>query len=350
VKAPPLSPPADRRLAWGVLATGHIARRFAEAVPGSRSARLVAVGSRTLASARRFAGDFPGVRAHGSYAALLADPAVEAVYLATPHPDHLAWALRAARAGKHVLCEKPLTLRRADTARMIAAARRHRVFLMEAFLYRCHPQTDALARLVHDGAIGRLRHVEVSFCLDRPFDPAHRLFDRRLGGGAILDLGCYPASFARRMAGAALGRFVAEPVGLDAAGRLHPVTLADETATATLRFPGGLTAALACGTIGRHEVSARLHGTAGWIDVPAPFAPGSPGLPDWIRLHRPGRRALCLAHPAPASHFALEMDVVGEAVRRGRREAAEMTWADSLGNAAVLDAWRGAVGVRYAGD
>lgn len=333
-----------------MLATGHIAQRFAEALPASRTARLAAVGSRTRAAARRFAAAFPGVRAHGSYADLLADPGVTAVYIATPHPDHVEWTIRAAAAGKHVLCEKPLSLRRADTARMVAAARRHGVFLMEAFLYRCHPQTATLATLIRDGAIGRLRRIEVGFCLDRPFDPAHRLFDRRLGGGAILDLGCYPASFARRLAGAALGRDHAEPTGLDAAGRLHPVTLADEHATATLHFPGGLTAELACATTGPHAISARLQGTSGWIEVPAPFAPGGPGRPDWIRLHRPGRRALTLRHRTTAPLFALEADVAGDAILRGLREAPAMTWADSLGNAAVLDTWRHAVGVRYAGD
>jgi len=175
-----------RKLNWGIITTGWIARKFATDLRQSQTGRLVAVGARQHADADKFAADFGGVRAHGSYEALLADPEVEAVYIGTPHPWHAEWAIKAAAAGKHVLCEKPLTLRRADTERVIAAARRHGVLLMEAFMYRLHPQTRKLVELVRNGAIGELRLIRASFNVLADFNPEHRMFKKALGGGAIL--------------------------------------------------------------------------------------------------------------------------------------------------------------------
>src|SRR3954463_16003973 len=136
------------KLNWGIITTGWIARKFATDLLQSRTGRLVAVGSRPLAAAEKFAHDFGGARAHASYESLLADPEVQAVYIGTPHPLHLEWAVKAAEAGKHILCEKPLTLRLADTLRIIEAAKRHDVLLMEAYMYRFHPQTLKLVELV----------------------------------------------------------------------------------------------------------------------------------------------------------------------------------------------------------
>jgi predicted dehydrogenase len=338
-------------LNWGILATGGIARKFAGALPASRTGRLVAVGSRSQAAADDFAGAHGGIRAHGSYEALLADPTVQAVYIANPHPGHLEWTLRAAAAGKHILCEKPVALNHADATRMVAAARQHQVCLMEAFMYRCHPQTARLAEMVAGGAIGELRAIHANFTVPFKFDPAHRLFDKALGGGAILDLGCYPVSFSRRMAGAATGQSFAEPLSFQAAGRLNAVTGADEFAAATVTYPGGIIAQLSCSSCLPHEIRARLLGTAGWIDVPAPFHPGNGDQPATILLYRNGVTApeiIVIESPQPL--YALEADAVAEAVARGALESPAMSHADTLGNMAVLDAWRAAVGMRYDGE
>lgn len=339
------------RLRWGILATGGIARKFASQLPQSLTGRLVAVGSRTRDRARRFAAEFGAPRAHGSYEALLADPTVEAVYVATPHPQHREWVERAAAAGKHILCEKPLALNLTDAAAMLRAARRHGVFLMEAFMYRCHPQTAAIIELLQAGAIGRLQRIEARFHLDRTFDPAHRLFNRELGGGSILDLGCYPVSFSRRMAGAALGADSAEPTRFAAAGRIHPASRTDEFATLWLRFPNGVEAHVSCGTIGPLVAYARLQGSAGTLEVPAPWAPGYGGLPEWVRVRRADNPKPARIHcRSQRSVYALEADVAGEAIRRGAHEASEMSWSDTIGNHAVLDRWRREVGVVYPGE
>jgi predicted dehydrogenase len=337
----------DTPLRWGILGTGTIAHTFAAALRETPAARLVAVGSRGRESAERFATECGGVRAHGGYAELLADAEVEAVYIAMPHPAHAEWASAAARVGKHVLCEKPLTLNRGDSERVIAAARSAGVTLMEAFMYRCHPQTAKLAELVRDGAIGRLGLVEASFGFHCDFIPGHRLFANTLGGGGILDVGGYPVSMARLLAGAAEGRAFADPVAVTGAARLHAEEGIDLHAEATLRFEGGVAAQVACGVSLELENVVRVYGTDGWILVPEPwFAAGGRGMSRLV-LHRRGRAPEELAVAADRGLYVYEAEAFAAAVRSGQREVPAMTWADTLGNMAALDAWRAAAGVVY---
>lgn len=340
-----------KKLNWGVITTGGIARKFAADLQQSQTGRLVAVGARQLADAQKFPADFGSIRAHGSYEALLADPAVEAVYLGTPHPWHAEWAIKAAQAGKHILCEKPMTLRRADTERVIAAAKKHDVLLMEAFMYRLHPQTQKLVELVRDGAIGELRLIRASFNILMGFNPEHRMFKKSLGGGTILDLGCYPVSFSRHLAGAATGRVFAEPLEFHGTGRLHPQAGTDDFATAVARYPGDILAELSCGSTFLNDNAASLHGTTGWIDVPCPFTPGLAGKSEQIILHRRGVDApeTIELKSSGVGLYAYEADAVAEALARGAREVPQMPWADSLGIAGMLDQWLAGVGLRYDG-
>ncbi len=170
---------------------------------------------------------------------------MEAVYIATPHPMHADWALKAAKAGKHILCEKPLTMNHPDSARVVDAARRNRVFLMEAFMYRCHPQTARLVELIRKKCVGEVRLIQASFCFEAPVDVHHRLFNPRLGGGGILDIGCYPVSMARLIAGAVLGKPFAEPlevkgtavIGSKAGWMKSPSLLSSSPAASWRSFP-----------------------------------------------------------------------------------------------------------------
>lgn len=336
------------KLQWGILSTGRIARWFATALATSRTGRLVAVGSRTAEAAAKFAADFGGIRTHASYDALLADPAVQAVYIGTPHDSHAELTIRAAKAGKHILCEKPLALSRAQAARAVAAARENNVFLMEAFMYRCHPQTAKLAELVRSGVIGELRLISAVFCFNRPLETTHRLLNRALGGGGILDIGCYPASIARLVAGAAQGKAFAEPVELHGTGRLHPVTQVDVLAAATLKFPGEVAAQLVCSPQTAKEISVRIHGADGILHIPVPFHPGTPAEgPGRLVISRPGAADEIVTCGGTADLYAIEADAVGDAIARGERESAAMSLEDSLGNMTLLDRWRAAVGVRY---
>jgi predicted dehydrogenase len=229
-------------LGWGILATGRIAGIFAQGVARSQHSRLVAVGSRTQAGADRFAQEFNVPRAHGSYEALLADPEVQAVYIATPHPQHVEWAVKAAEAGKHILCEKPVGLNHAEAMVMTEAARAHGVLFMEAFMYRCHPQTAKVLEIVRSGVLGEIRLVQAAFGFNAGFNATSRLWANASGGGGILDVGCYPVSFSRLIAGAMSGQPFLDPVSVTGAGQLHAETGVDVVAAATLKFANGLVA------------------------------------------------------------------------------------------------------------
>src|SRR6185369_728927 len=182
---------------WGILGPGDIAKAFAGGVAGSRTGTIVALGARNPGKAG-LAQTFPGARILDGYDALLADPEVDAVYIAIPHPGHAEWAIKAAEAGKHVLCEKPLALTAFEADAMIHAARKAGTFLGEAFMYRLHPQTAKLVELVKAGTISEVRMIKSSFGFAMPsFMPEHRLYANDLAGGGILDVGGYPVSMAR---------------------------------------------------------------------------------------------------------------------------------------------------------
>ena len=183
----------DTTLRWGIIGTGNIASRFASQVPTSATNAVVAVGSRSIDSANAFADKYDITNRHGSYDDLLADPDVDAVYVATPHPMHPEWAIKAAEAGKHVLCEKPLAINKAWAEAMIEAAVRNDVFLMEAYMYRCLPQTKLVAQLVRDGELGTVHQIQATFAFAAGFRPESRIFADELAGGGILDVGRPPA-------------------------------------------------------------------------------------------------------------------------------------------------------------
>ena len=262
---------SDSRLAWGIIGTGSIARTFAKSIPTSATGRLVAVGSRTQAAADAFAKDFPSLRAHGSYEALLSDPDVQAVYISTPHPMHAEWAVRAARAGKHILCEKPIAMNHAEAMAAAEAARQNGVFLMEAFMYRSHPQTARIVEIIRSGRLGKLRLIEATFAFDAGyFNPESRLFSKDLGGGAILDVGCYCMSMTRLLAGAAEGKPFAEPIQMKAIANLAE-SGADEQTQALLTFPNGLQARLITATRLDLGGNVTVTGSDAVLRIPSPW-------------------------------------------------------------------------------
>ncbi|MCB1129421.1 MAG: Gfo/Idh/MocA family oxidoreductase, partial [Verrucomicrobiae bacterium] len=182
------------------------AKVFANGLRFAKTGQLTAVASRTAGKADALADLFGVEKRYDSYEAILADETIDAVYISTIHPAHLEPVLMAAKAGKHMLVEKPIAMNAAETAQMIAAARENDLFLMEAFMYRCHPQIAKLVELIQEGAIGEVLVVRSTFGYHAGFNPGSRAYNRELGGGGILDVGCYPASMARLVAGAAAGK------------------------------------------------------------------------------------------------------------------------------------------------
>ena len=340
----------ETKVRWGVLATGAIARAFAAGLKQSETGELVAVGSRSQEKADAFGEKFGVARRHASYEALLADPSVEAVYISTPHPQHAEWTIKAAEAGKHVLVEKPIGLNQYEAQTMIEAAVANGVFLMEAYMYRCHPQTARLVELLRSGVIGEVSVIQATFSFQAGFNAESRIWNNALAGGGIMDVGGYTTSISRLIAGAARGQPFADPVAVSGAAHLHPATGVDAWAVGTLKFPGGIVAAVATGVGVNQENVVRIFGSQGQIVLPNPYvAARDQAAAGRIVVQRRGEAPQEIGVEAAMTSFAYEADVCGRAIRAGRpqAEAPAMTWEDTLGNIRAMDAWRSAVGLVY---
>ena len=319
---------------WGILATGRIAHKLAEAIVRSDSGNLIAVGSRSSDSARTFADHYDDVTPHASYEELLADSSVEAIYVATPHPQHAEWTIKALRAGKAVLCEKPMGVNHAEVMAMVHAAETNQSFLMEAFMYRLHPQAQKIDELVRDGAIGELRHIHATFGFHAPFNPGSRLFSNALAGGGIMDVGCYPVSLARLVAGT-------EPLRVSAHGILAE-TGADLYTAALLHFPDGVGAHVATGVGQQLDNTATIFGSRGNIHIAGPWI--SPQ--NWsIELTRQGQKETISG--TALNVYEYEVNEVDRCRSEGLLQSASMDWNDSLGNVRTLDMWRNAMNMEY---
>jgi predicted dehydrogenase len=248
---------------WGILSTADIA--LTKVIPGIQKAgrcRVVAIGSRNLERARE-AGDRLGIpKVHGSYEALLADPEIDAVYIPLPNHLHAEWTIAAARAGKHVLCEKPLALTADDAERMIDICRTEGVRLMEAFMYRLHPSWVAVCELVSAGRIGRLMAVQSWFSYYND-DPANIRNIREAGGGALYDVGCYSVNLSRML-------FGSEPTRVEASVTRDPTNGTDVLTSGLLEFGDGV-ATFTCSTRAEDDQRVHVYGTQGRISIWIPF-------------------------------------------------------------------------------
>jgi D-xylose 1-dehydrogenase (NADP+, D-xylono-1,5-lactone-forming) len=251
----------------GLLSTANINAKLVAGARATDAAEVVAVASRELARAEAQAQELGIPRAHGSYEALLADPEVDAVYVPLPNSMHVEWSVRALEAGKHVLCEKPLTRRAEDAERAFDAAERARLVLMEAFMWRHHPQAARLVELVPD--VGPLRLVRAAFSFPTPA-PGNVRLSAALDGGALMDVGCYCVSGARLVTGAEPERFTAEQVvGGDGV---------DVAFTATMRFPGDVLAHFDCGMNMARRDELEVVGEDGSLFLDDPWHSRSPGI------------------------------------------------------------------------
>lgn len=335
-----------KKLHWGLLATGAIAKTFAEGVIHSRLGTLAAVGSRRHEQAQAFAEEFGIPNVHGSYEALLADPAVEAVYISTPHPLHAEWIIKAAGAGKHILCEKPITMNHAEAMAAAEAARRHNVLLMEAFMVRCHPFIEALRDLIRRKVIGDVRMIQAAFSFNGNFNPESRLFNNALGGGGILDVGCYTATLSRLIAGMALGLPYASPLKVCGAGHLIE-TGVDGWATAALEFPGGILAQISAGIQLDQDNGLTIFGSGGRIRIPDCWVPARQGGRLSIFVRPAGKDEEEIAVETSEWLYGLEADAFARALFAGSRSVPEMPIEDTLDNMLTLDRWREAIGLVY---
>ena len=318
---------------WGILGTGSIAKQFAKGLKALPDHALAAVGSRSQASADAFATEQGAARAHASYEALVADPAIDAIYVATPHPLHRANTVLALDHGKAVLCEKPFAVNAVEAEAMVAAAGRNRRFLMEAMWTRFLPATRQVAAWLASGAIGDVRMLNVDFGFRCGWDPTSRILAPALAGGALLDVGIYTLDYAHLV-------FGCQPASFAAKAHLGETGVDEQTAILA-SYPGGALAALTCAVRTNTPQDVWIHGSEGRIHVPSFWRATSATLmPD-------GKEAQTVTLPFIGNGYEYQAIEVARCVREGRRESDVMPLAETLATMRTMDAIRAQIGLRY---
>lgn len=297
----------DRKLRWGVISTANIGRAAVNpAIAASRNGELLAVASRSAERAAAFASAHDIAAHYGSYDALLIQPDIDAVYIPLPNSEHRRWTIRAAERGKHVLCEKPLGLTEAECRDMHRAAEANGVRLMEAFMYRFHPRTERLVAMAREQAVGQLRAIRSSFTF-RLTRPDNIRLQPELGGGSLMDVGCYCVNVSRTIAGE-------EPIEAQAFA-VRGGTGVDAQMAGSLRFPSGALAQFDCAlTIERRE-AVEVVGTDGALYVAEAFLPGTDDAAIDVRR---GRAAVEHIAVPGADEYRLMVEHFAEGVLTGR--------------------------------
>ncbi len=335
---------------WGIIGPGSIAHNYADGLAQTEAGTLVAISSRDAARRKDFGDQYkiPEGKRYADAASLLADKDVDAIYVSTPHPWHAEMSIAALRAGKHVLCEKPGGMNSAEVVAVTEVAAQEGRFFMEAFMYRCHPQIARVLEIIAAGEIGTPVHIRTQFGFNAPYTPGSRLYDVALGGGAILDVGGYPVSLARLIAGAAVGQPFANPVKVSATGILAE-TGADGVAYGLLTFEGGFIAEIGTAMARNMDNRAIITGTKGQIAIDDPWVPGRNAGPSTTPIHIiVGKEARSEILGDERMLFAFEAEAVSKFIAAGQLQASHPapTHADSIGNNEVLDKLRAEVGYK----
>jgi predicted dehydrogenase len=326
------------RIRWGIAGTGGIASRFAEDLKLLPDAEIVAVGSRGQASADAFGDRFGIPHRHVGYAALAADPEVDAVYVAVPHTGHRDAALAAIAHRKAVLVEKPFTLNAAEAEQMITAARAAGTFLMEAMWVRFLPHFVHVRELLAEGRIGEVRAVISDRGETLSTDPLHRVNNPELGGGALLDLGIYPISFASMVNGGRL------PVRVEAVAR-RTETGVDAQSSMVFEYPSGAHAAISTSLDARSANRASISGTEGHIVIGRPWGRESP-----VELLLNDHRSYTTTLPHEGNGLRHQAGEVGRCLRAGQLESPVIPLDETLNVMRTLDLVRERIGLRYPGE
>ena len=305
----------------------------------------MAVGSRSAGPAAEFAGQFGVLNSYPSYDQVIKDPQVDAIYVSLPNSMHCEWTIRALNAGKHVLCEKPLASNEAEAKQMFAAARSSGKTLVEAFMYRAHPQTREVMEKIRGGAIGEVKMIRSSFCYRTSRIDGNIRFDPALAGGALMDIGCYCINFSGMIA-------AADVVDVHASGTLHERGV-DELVAGNLKFSNGVVASFTCGMRVQADNTAYICGTDGFIEVPWPWKPQPRAAKYFIKRSTPPKQDGGKTDTPPAEEFevnagmdlyAIEADDFAETIQRGKRPM--VSEEETLATMRVLDEMRKQVGIK----
>jgi aryl-alcohol dehydrogenase-like predicted oxidoreductase/predicted dehydrogenase len=333
---------------WGILGTGSIANSFAKATNHANHTSLVAVASRSQSRADEFAQEY-SIRSFGSYESLIEDSEIDAIYIATPHPSHFELALKSLNNKKSVLCEKPITMNATETMVLIESARRNNVLLMEAFMYKTHPQTHKILELVKKELNSPLT-INAEFCFSVEVPNTHRLVNKNLGGGSIMDIGCYPLSMSRLLVGCLQGKAFSNPISLEVESELNSDGV-DLNSSAQLKFEDGSIANIASAINKETESSVNITDGIKSIFIDQPWHCGeftnrlstiivtdSEGDPTTIEV------------TSTKDIYALEIEHFNQLLSDSKIESDIISHSDSHGNMVALDNWRRQAGVIYSDD
>jgi len=322
---------AKQKLRWGVISTSNIGRAAVNpAIRASGNGELLAIASRSESKAREFAEKMDVPTYYGAYEALLDDERIDAVYIPLPNSLHREWTVKAAEKGKHILCEKPLALNAAECNEMDAAARASGVKLMEAFMYRFHPQTEKVLEMVRSGVVGDLRMIRSAFTF-RVTKPDNIRLRPDLGGGALMDVGCYCVNISRTVVGL-------EPVEVQAFAQSGSSGV-DEQMAGTLRFPNGVLAQFDCALTMERREEYEVAGTDAYLRVPAAFLPG---IGDTVIYEHRGRGDVIEHRVAGVDEYRLMVEHFADCVLNDR--PLRYTAAEAAQNMRVIESLYRGVG------
>jgi predicted dehydrogenase len=313
----------DKIFKWGIIGPGRIAQKFAAALELVPGARLHAVASRDIEKARQFAEKYHAPLFYGDYEALAGNHEIDAVYIATPHTFHHAHALLCLQKKKAVLCEKPMSVNYASTAEMVATARLNNVFLMEAMWSGFLPIIHKTQQLIKDGEIGELKYLQADFGFVAPFDAGSRLYDIKLGGGSLLDVGVYPLFLALLILG--------KPDKINAFAQLA-ATGADETTSATLFYNNGTMANIVSSIVAQTPITAEITGTKGTIILDRPWYKGTS-----IRVRKNDEIVSAFSLPYGGNGFEFQVQEVQDCLRERLTESGTMPLDFSLLLSSVME-------------
>lgn len=336
----------SNRLRFGILGTGNIAGQFADGVNASERCQNVVVASRTINNARIFCGKHNVSHGVAGYENILGRDDIDAVYISLPNAMHHEWTLRALEAGKHVLCEKPLAATVREAEEMFAAAKANDRLLVEAFMYRAHPQTTKVVDLVRSGVVGTPKLIRTSFCFRVRNWQNNIRFNRELQGGALMDVGCYCVNFSNLIAGR-------PPNAVHAVARMHESGV-DEQTSVVMNYDNGITAEFTCGMVVQADNTAFISGDEGYLAVGWPWKPAPPGTIIELRGSIPPRQDNAgktsvapeikqFEVPNTRPLFAIEADAFASAVAGDSTPF--MTESETLANTAVIESIRRQIGL-----
>jgi len=321
---------------WAIMGAGSIAQKFASDLKLLQNANLYAVGSRSAKRAKEFASRFGIEKAYGSYEELVRDKNIDIVYIATYHVYHYPNTILCLNNGKAVLCEKPVAMNKDQCSVMLETAREKKLFFMEALWTNFIPSFRKCKELVDSGAIGKILLIESDFCIKAYYDKEGRLFNPKLGGGSLLDIGIYPVFFALEFAGV--------PLAIEAFAA-HGETKVDESCSILLKHPNDILSVLFCSIVTSGRTEAILHGTKGRIRINREWH-----VPSSVDLLPEGEKPVHFDFDEPGFGYQYEAEEVMNCIEKGLNESPVFGWQKSLNLLSTLDSIRAKCGIRYPGE